>query len=480
MQIMSSLGKIVVILSSCIVFVVLTGCVTTRQQLIDINTQMKAGSYEQAAQNAIANGRIDVDGKSSDLLWSLQAGAMLTLIGDYSRSNLIYDQAELLMKGEDTENILENSVEGMAAIFYNNSINGYEPAVYDSVMINTYKGLNCIFLHDWQGARIEFNRAADRQRRAEEFFKKKISEEQEKADEELKTVASRQKNTNSKKSKDEARSVINDNFSEMERWKVYGNYINPYTDYLHGLFFMLAGTGNSDYQRAVFSFNRVAGMHGKNKVISKDLTLAKKLQSGAWRRDRVRPQVWVIFENGFAPLTEEILIPIPLFLVTNEIAYSQIALPKIVEQRVAYSALEVSCGGKKLGKTVQIASMDRVIQSEFKKEFPLRVTKAIVSAFTKGAMQYVAQEKFGLLGAIGGTLYQATTTHVDNRTWTSLPKEIQALRIRRPSGNSLTLSAMGMPQPITVELPDSRYTLVYVKALGPYSQPALQIVGFNS
>ncbi len=477
---MSFLSKATQIMTVGAVVAGLSGCVPGKQKLTEINTHMDAGSYEQAAQDAIANGKIQEDGKTSDLLWSLQAGSLLTLTGDFNRSNLIFDQAELLMKDEDTENIGKRSLENATEILFNNSLNGYEPTVYDSVMVNTYKGLNYVLMQDWQNARIEFNRASDRQRRAEEHFKKKIAEEQKKIDEEKDKLAKEGKTSEKGSSQDEARSKINEEFAEMDQWKVYGDYINPYSDYLHGLFFMLAGSGDADYERAVFSLNRVAGMHGRNSVIKKDLLMAKNLKSGAWKRDKVRPQVWVIFENGAAPRTEETLIPIPLFLITDEIAYSQIALPKLVEQPIAYPSLEVSVNNKKIGNTVQISSMDRVVQSEFKKEFPMRVTKGILSTITKGVATHVAQEKLGLFGNIAGSLYQAGTTRVDTRSWTTLPKEVQALRIRRPENNTITLNAPGIPQPLTVNLPDSRYTLVYVKAVGSNTEPALQVVGFNS
>ncbi|WP_156792192.1 COG3014 family protein [Desulfotalea psychrophila] len=458
----------------------LGGCGATLNQkkLGTFNQHLQTGRHQQALDLAMNAGDFDQEDRGTDLLWDLQAGNVLTLLGQFKRSNYVYDQAELLMKDKDTEGMATKGVGKIGSMLINNSVNGYQQTVYDSVMINTYKGLNDILLHDWQNARVEFNRAADRQRRAKEHFKKKIAEQEKRLAKEEKK--SRRQKAGPSWNMRGASAEIDKNFTELNGWKAYGDYINPYTDYLHGLFFMLAASGNSrsDYDKAVYSFKRVAGTHGRNKVIKKDLYLARKLQSGQWRKNRLSPRVWVIFENGLAPTVDEIIIPVPLFLVTKDVDYVQIALPKIVEQPGAYPNLQVSAAGKKLGSTQQIASIDRVVESEFKKEYPYKVTEALISAAIKGTIQYVAEKEAGDLGSILSIVYQAATTHADTRSWTALPKEVQALQIKKPKCNSITLSAKGMLQPVKVALPKNRFSIVHVRAAGVGSQPTVQVVGF--
>src|SRR5690606_14048898 len=92
-------------------------------------------------------------------------------------------------KDEDTEHLARKGLEKLTSTLVNNNLNRYSPTVYDGVMVNTYKALNSMFLADAQNARIEFNRAADRQRRAEEHFRSKIQAQKEKLSEEAKTEA---------------------------------------------------------------------------------------------------------------------------------------------------------------------------------------------------------------------------------------------------------------------------------------------------
>ncbi len=472
----------------------LGGCQTikTKQSTPDFENQFAQGNYLAAAETAIAAADIDQEGNSDSLLWSLQAGAALSAQGDYVRSNVILDGAETLMKTEDTENIGKKGAEKVTAVLLNNSFNDYSPAVYDGVMVNTYKALNCMMTKDMQNARIEFNRAADRQRRAAEHFKEKIKEQEEKLakqrEEQLAKTSSEQKadlpqpqlGFDYDKSFSESEKTIYETYPELESWQAYPDFVNPYTDYLHGLYFLLGSEDKSDFGKSRESLRRVAGMSPKNKAVATDLKVANNLRTGNWRKHKLNPAVWVVFENGQAPVVKENLIPLPLFLVSDKIDYAQIALPKLESRGQAFSFIEVYNGKKKLGKTQHLASMDRVIQTEFKKEFPYRVTEAVISSMTKAIIQYKVQEKGGLFGSIAGIAYQAATTHADTRSWTALPKEVQVARLRKPKTGTVELKAPEMATPITVQLPDTHFSVIFVKATTPTSTPIYKVVGFDA
>lgn len=466
----------------------LTGCnaIQTKQHSADFNNQFEAGQFQAAADTALNAGGISSDGKSDSLLWSLQGGTALSVAGQHKFSNKVFDSAEVMMKAEDTENLGRKGLETVAGVLINNNVNRYSPTVYDGVMTNTYKAMNNMFLHDFPNARIEFNRAADRQRRAEEAFKEKLTEkQQELAEKEAQAKSSNQSaNKNSPidydKSTAQSESTVYEQYPELKEWKAYPDYVNPYTDYLHGLYFMLSSQDKSDLSKARTSMRRVAGMSPKNRAVKTDLKVADKLRRGEWSKKRLNPAVWVIFENGLAPTVEETLIPIPLVLVTDKIAYAQIALPKLNHRAKAYPYLEIFNGKKSLGKTTQLADMDRVIQTEFKKEFPLKVAEAISSSLVKALIQYKTQKEAGPMGGLVAALYQAATTHADTRSWSSLPKEVQLARVRKPKNNTLSINAPGLPAPLKIDLPDSRFTVIYVKATTPGSTPAYKITSFDA
>ncbi|WP_417226069.1 COG3014 family protein [Amphritea sp.] len=468
--------------------ILLSGCnaIQTKQKSADFDQQFEAGQFQAAADTALSAGEITPDGESNSLLWSLQSGSALSAVGQYEFSNKVFDSAELMMKAEDTESLGRKGVERISAAFLNNSVNRYSPTVYDGVMTNTYKAVNDMFLHDFQNARIEFNRAADRQRRAEEAFKEKLAEKQkelaEKEAEAKKSGASKNKSNpfDYQKSSAQSESAVYEQYPELKEWQAYPDYVNPYTDYLHGLYFMLSSQDKSDLSKARTSMRRVAGMSPNNPAVKTDLKVADKLRRGQWSKKRLNPAVWVIFENGLAPTVEETLIPIPLFLVNNDIDYAQIALPKLNHRPKAYPYLELFDGKKSLGKTAQLADIDRVIQTEFKKEFPLKVTEAISSSLVKALIQYQAQKEGGSLGGLVAAIYQAATTHADTRSWSALPKEVQLARVKKPKNNTISINAPGFTAPINIDLPDSRFTVIYVKATTPGSTPAYKLTSFEA
>lgn len=461
------------------------GCqaVKTKQHTESFDQQLVGGRYADAAQTALKAGSITPQGDSDSLLWSLQAGTALSLKGDYVFSNTVLDKAESRMKLEDQENLAQDGAETVTAVLLNNSFNAYEPAVYDGVMANTYKALNYIMLNDWPNARIELNRAADRQRRAVEYFSEKIEEDKRKQVEAEQKLAEKRKpgepGVDYVKSASASEKAVYEQFPELQEWQVYPDYVNPYTDYLHGLYFFLAATDKSDTGKARQSLRRVAGMVPDNAAVQADLQAVDNIRRGKWRKQQLEPTVWVLFENGLAPRVDETVIPLPLFLVSDKVSYAQLALPKLqsVDNSVPY--LKLSSAGANLGNTQMLASIERVIQTEFKKEFPSRITTAIASTLTKAIIQSKVQKRGGLFGEIAGTLYQAATTHADTRSWSALPQEVQVARIGKPDNNELTLDVPGGAGPLTLTLPKTKFAIVHVRAIDQ-APPVVNVTGFDS
>ena len=457
-----------------------SGCQTLAPTatMTSFNDLYLSGEYQAAADAALQSaGGLDTK-KNPELLWSLQAGTALTASGQFALSNRVFDAAEELAKEEDTEHLARKGLEKVASTLINNNLNRYSPTVYDGVMVNTYKALNSMFLADAQNARIEFNRAADRQRRAEEHFRSKIQAQKEKLSEEQAKAETPVEPGSLQPNRKEAEQTVYQAYPELQDWQVYPDFVNPYTDYLHGLYFMLGSNDRDDLGKARDSLRRVAGMNPKNAAVKTDLKVVENLIRGSWKKQNLNPAVWVIFENGLGPEIEELLVPIPLFLVNDKVEYSQLALPKLKLRDQAYSHLELFAGSKSLGKTEQLASLDRVVQTEFKKEFPYKVTEAVISTIAKGVIQYEARRQGGLVGAMAAGVYQAATTRADRRIWSALPKEVQVARIRPPASRKLTIKSPGLAVPLEVELPDAQFSVVYVKASAPGVQPVYQIAGY--
>lgn len=457
-------GKFPLVLAGALI---LSGCTTMHQKnkFGDFDKALVDGRSLDALAIAEQHSGLNEEGEANDLLWSLQAASLMRQEKIYDKSNSLLDQAENGMKDEDTKHVLMQGVELAGSMLVNDSITSYHQTQYDGVMLNAYKALNFMAQGDYSNARIEWNRTEDRQRRAAEHFaskiadqKKELAEEEEKVDKE-----------NVNRTLEAADPLLAEQGVDLSEWQAYDGYVNPFATYLHGLYFMLKAQDKSDYGKAHASFKRVYGLT-KHSDVKTDMNMANALRRGQSIK-RQKPTVWVVFENGLGSKKEEFRIDLPLFVFTSNVSYSGIALPKLVERPAAFSNL-------KMGpvKTRPLASMDRIIQAEFKTEFPYILSREVIRATLKTVAQKQLKDQNQLLGMVAGVT-QAATTGADIRHWSALPKEWQLARVQRPSNGKLDIKVSELDQPLEVTLdPESRFHLVYVKATSPQQQPQIEVM----
>jgi hypothetical protein len=204
---------------------------------------------------------------------------------------------------------------------------------------------------------------------------------------------------------------------------------------MSGIFFLNQG----DYNKATDLLKETYGMikdidEGADYVLS-DFKLADKMKGSISARNQ--KYIWVVFFNGQGPIKDQIKIDIPLFLFTNKVHYTGIALPTIKTRNKAYQYLNVS-NGKQIVKTKCIASMDRIVKTEFKKRFPLIVTRAVTRTVVQTLIQRQLQKRTGYIGGILGAVYQGIMNEADKRIWKSLPKEFDIAKIK--SGEKLLIT----------------------------------------
>ncbi|WP_461535870.1 COG3014 family protein [Spongorhabdus nitratireducens] len=458
------------LLPVCVAVSFMTGCTTVMQNQTygDYEQKITSGELDAAVEMAINEAEVDAKtGEAEDLLWSLEAGALLRMKSSYKQSTAFFDDAEFLMKAEDTEDVAGKAVDGIGSMLLNDTAADYEQAHYDGIMANSYKALNFMFEGDVANARVEWNRVDDRQRRAANDFADKIAKQKEELQKE---AEDKNKAEQTQKSVSEAEKIMASQGVDFSEWKAYEDYVNPFSTYMHGLFFMLNAQGRSDFGKAYESFQRAAAMTG-NKIAKADLALADSLRKGRKSIKKVKPTVWVVFENGLGPKREEFRIDLPVFLLSNNVKYTGIALPKLVERDQAYPALNVA------GTSTEVLSeMDRVVKAEFKAEFPYILSREVARAVVKTIAQKQLNDQSQVAGILGAVA-QMATTGADLRMWNSLPKDFQLARISKPKDGKLTITAEGMVAPLTVELdPKAQFSVVYVRAVSPQAAPAVDVL----
>jgi|TARA_R110002033_G_scaffold9971_1_gene32651 hypothetical protein len=372
------------------------------------------------------------------ILWGIQGGSLARNCFAYKKSNGFFDEAEEKYKQTvDKDSILNNTLESSKSILINNNANEYEGNTYEKVMVNTYKALNYTSLHDNVNARIEFNRALDRQRRAKDYFKSEIQK----------------KEANFEKENKEAENTVYKQYAGLlNDFKAYPDFINPFTTYMAGVYFLLEG----DSVKARDLLKESMEMQPENGQIKSDYELSNKYLASSLKNSKEK-YAWIIYENGQGMIKDEIRIDIPLFIFTRNVIYTGIALPKIVERSSSYAYLDIN--GK---DTTEVCNMDNVIKTEFKKRFPAILSEAIANTIAKTITQKQLNDSSPLAGFLG-FLYQNLTNKADVRSWSALPKNFQSLRVKL-DGKPIEIKNNEGKIIKEVFIPNDKNALIYVKS----------------
>jgi hypothetical protein len=442
-----------------------TGCNAPKDQLKVFNTSFEASNYDNSAlfaEKKISQ-RKNPDGE--DLLWALQLAAVERIRQNYPKSTEYFDKAEDMLKYYD-EQFKGGDIVGSTAV--NENVIPYRGEEYDGVMVNTYKALNFMAEGKLDLARIEFNRALDRQRRAKEKFVEEINKLNADMEKE------QQKNAQAKSTAESqtTRDLLAQKYPNLYNFQAYPDFVNPFATYLAGVYFNLVG----DHAKAVDLLKESYGMVGGNPFIAEDLNATEGVLGGGGRLENT---VWVIFENGLGPVKTEFRIDLPLFIVTSQVKYVGIALPKLEFRNKAYPYLLVNSDDKEY-MTLPVADMDRVVQTEFSKDFGGILIRAIISATAKAAAQYVIQQQGGnaaTMMSFAVAAYSAATTAADVRIWTALPKDFQVARFPKPKNGKLKIIPPGSIT-LDIDIPQCNNALVYIKIITNQAVPVYKVMAF--
>jgi hypothetical protein len=449
-----------------LVLLLFAGCNAPKSQLGTFGEYFRGSDYEKSIEFANSKISKSKNPKAEDLLWTLQLGTLERLRQNYRESNNYFDRSEEMLNFFDYQNAAADSV---AAIAVNENIIPYLGEEYDGVMVNTYKALNFMALGENDQARVEFNRALDRQRRAKEEFSREIEKLQNELDKEQEKEGSQvKKNVDNP----EINQLIKGRYPGLYEFEAYPDFVNPFTTYIAGVFFNLIG----DHSKAVTFLKESYGMVRDNEYVAQDLAVTEQVLDG---RAELKDTVWVIFENGLGPAKEEFRIDVPLFIATDQVKYFGIALPMLVFREQAYPSLSIKAGGKNYD-TQMVANMDQIVQTEFNKDFKGILTRAIISATAKAVAQYALDKNdnsspkiVSLLAAV----YSFATTAADVRIWTTLPKNFQITRLPIPPDRIITIEPPG-GESFRVEIPPCRNALVYVRISHKQSRQVLDLIKY--
>jgi uncharacterized protein len=446
--------------------VVLTGCQTYQQQNKAAGT-WKSGAFVAAARE-YGDKADKNDGGKDAVIWRLEEATALRAAGDYSNSIVAFNRAARLIDDYDEKAKVSVSRE-TGALLSNQANLPYRGREYDKVMLSTYQALNYLQLGEVDKARPEVIRAYQRQQEAVEANKKRI----EKENEEIAAASSdkKQEYESVEKAKQDpaVTTGLQSQYAQVESLKGYADYVNPFTVFLDGFYFLQFAGDSSDLERSRKSFERLVGLSGDNKYTRADIELAEKYARG----EPVQPRTYVVFETGCAPKRDQFRLDIPVFFVSDgNVPYVGAAFPTLEFDHDYVTTLSVEHGG--IGEnTVLVSSMDNVVGQAFRNELPSIITKTLLSTTIKATASYFANKSAGRQNDLAGLLMKVATSAfqiavniADTRTWTTLPKEFQYCSFPTAAGGTITIrTPNGQQAPLALE-PNST-NLILVKSVSP-------------
>ncbi len=406
------------------------------------------------------------------LLAYLELGYVKRALGMYQESNRFFQKAEDEIEKWRQQPEFKISSEGLS-LFTNLRLLPYRGRYRDRIMLNTYTALNYLQLGEYDKARVELRKAFEAQSEAVHENKERI----EKAESFEESQAKSDPKVRKTRNNEEAQAKFEQAYSDLEqKFKPYANYVNPFCEWLQGIYYMAVPAEDQDFDRSQKSLERVIGMVENNKYLKYDLKLARKRGQGK----ELPNLTYVVFSTGNAPSLKQIRIDIPLFVVSNHVDYFGLAFPKLEKDDRYSEHLKIRTKNDQY-RTLLLADMDSIVAREFKNRLPTIWTKTILGAVAKVSAAYAARraaeqaekqnpELRGLSTAvrIASSAYQAGVNQADTRTWKSLPKQFQYCRFETPESGEIQLSRpAGGSQTTSVRVKTDQFNFVFVRSYDP-------------
>lgn len=438
------------LLVSCIVLV-LQACATglSVQDTKQFQASYMSGDYQSAADlverrlgfvNPSDNSRLPVSPTKPDaVLLHLDAAESLRLTGNLERAIQHYDATEVLFKEKDTESL------GASLL------GSYEPTPAEKILVNFYKALSFWSDGEYENARVEFNRANERTRLAVERYAQQVIDAQEEA--------------NKAKQENNVGSIDISSFANhpeisgpVGEWEVYDNFVNPTVAFTNALFLASQDGVHSDDSRVYM--DRVLQMVGETRDRQQVFDYS----------DLHENQLWVIAETGLGPILGERRIDLPIPYKGDTLILSM-AFPNVESRSNSVSLNQYRINSREL-QFVELASMDKLVRTEFSKRWPAIVTTEVVSAFIMMVLQYEAGKENKNLGFLAKALTVASN-QADTRIWTLTPQKWSVAKIKAPDAPVVAINYGG--QSIEVPIPKGS-AIVYIKQPTGYARPLVKVL----
>jgi uncharacterized protein len=398
-------------------------------------------------------------GKNAMLI-HLERGILLQQMGMFDESNREFEQAIAKIRQYEGRAVISasKSASQVGSLLLNDQVKPYEGEDFEKILVHAFASVNYLMKGDREGARVEILNAYQRQTELYDKHEKALDKAR-RDNPSVSWESSFQKadkaryDTVSKKAAD-VRNIYQNAFAYYLSSWVYelgGEEDDAYIDLKKGI---EAAPWSRDIQRDLIRLSRKLN-------IPED---TEKLQTAYGKLDKDYGRgidVFVIFQQGVAPVKEALSLPIPLS--QGGLALASLPVYTFIPSPVRGG--EISCGSASY-ETSSLCDIDAIASKNLLDQFPIIFAKEVVRTYLKATMTNKLSREYGAVGAVGGTLFSVFTERADLRAWSMLPKEIQVARIFVPEKTTqLGIRALSSGASTSIDIPEkTRHLIVLCRA----------------
>lgn len=440
-----------------------------------MNNHLNQSNFQAIAAQYLKDGKPNFD--RENLIDALEAGKAFNDAGMWAQSRDAFDVAHKHLPWKEDSVDTPGEVMNLVGTTLTSSAFGkYQGKIYEGGLISYYQSINALMLGEESDARVEFNRFDERMENAKTQFAAYVKSIKEENNKSLAGDVA----PSAQQSMSSISQEINIGKAELPNRPQNAKVTNAAGQFMSGAFKV---TSSNNYDKDA----NLIGRSFKEAVSAASTREGSRLASSAMqqfasKKTVPKGKVFVLYEDGTGPTFTEFRVDLPLFLLTDKVTYSGIALPKFVPGKPAFGKLNL--GGKT--NTAEMTNITWLAGMDFDVAYPGIVTKAITSTVIKTAAQVAAnaaidnevEDQFmGNLLKLGVGVAQAATTQADVRAWANLPNSIQVAVIDKPSTNLLSVNASSGEKLLEVKLPDAENVMVLIKASGSGGVPTAYVKG---
>jgi len=387
-------------------------------------------------------------GAKSRVLYGMDRGMTLHLVGDYQQSNAVLEQSD-----EEVDRLYTRKVRTETAAFMtNDNTLPYEGDPYEQVMINVVKALNYAMLGQWQDALVEARRIDHRLNVLSDRVKDRSAYREDAFARYMTGIL--YESTGDINNAFIAYRKAYETYETTKAWSRTGLPTQLQSDLLRTADALHLNQESTEYQRA---FPNVPW------------------QSVQAQQDLA--QVVVISYNGRAPRKEDQFLDLPISMdalqlvlinrgltqghsernrAADSVLYGlngrvvRVALPRLVSQKtqvpVDSITLDADGGAPVTVRTESVQNVTALAEKALAERMPGVATKAVARAAfkyslaegaTRGAQHASGKDSAGWVGLLVGLAahgYAVASEEADKRSWRTLPDEIHLARQWVPPG----------------------------------------------